>query len=806
MKRALVVDDREENRHLLRSMLAEAGYSVATAGNGGEALAEARRNPPAVVISDVLMPQMDGFALCREWQRDPALRDIPFVFCTATDTSPDDEALAARLGAARFLVQPVEAHVLARTLDEVLEERARGRLQLPKPLPDEETSYYRLYNEVLIQRLEAKVLQLRREVAERRSAEIALEESRHRLRAILESEPECVKLITIDGTLLEMNPAGLAMIEADSPADVLGANMCELVVAEHRPAFTALNRRVFRGESGALEFEVVGLKGTRRWLETRAVPLRNSQGAIVALLGVTRDISEYRRTLAALQESEQRFRQLAESIHEVFWLTDATRARFLYVSPGYEATWGRTCESLYERPHEWLEAVHDEDRPRVQQARAAEASGHYDETFRIVRPDGSVRWIRDQAFPVRDDAGAVIRIAGIAEDVTERRILEAQLRQTQKMESIGQLAGGIAHDFNNLLTVIAGNGELLKAEFEAGSRGAGYATEVIQAAERAAALTQQLLSFSRRQALVMQVVDLNTVVTDAERLLRRLLGEDIRLTTRLDPGVRRVRADAASLAQVLMNLAVNARDAMPTGGELTITTSNAAIDPGSAPAHPDLAPGPYARLTVRDSGRGMTDLVRARAFEPFFTTKGVGKGTGLGLSVVHGIVKQSGGHIELSTQIDRGTEFQIYLPAADEPMTAVASEAREGELRGTETVLFVEDDAAVRRFGVFTLTAHGYTVLEASGGNSALELFGDAARPLDLLVTDVVMPELDGRQLAEALRQRYPGLKVLYTSGYTDDAVVRYGVLHADVPFLQKPYTARTLLGKIREALARQTG
>ncbi|TLY54232.1 MAG: response regulator [Gemmatimonadetes bacterium] len=390
----------------------------------------------------------------------------------------------------------------------------------------------------------------------------------------------------------------------------------------------------------------------------------------------------------------------------------------------------------------------------------------------------------------------------LAHDVTAQRQLEEQLRQSQKMEAVGQLAGGIAHDFNNLLTAILGSTQLLLNNMPSGDPRREDAEEVRHAGLRAAELTRQLLAFSRRQVLAPKVLELNVVVGNMDRMLRRLLGEDVELVTSLDPTAGAVNADPGQLEQVLLNLAVNARDAMPGGGRLSIETTRLALHEEHLERRHRLPPGDYACLVVTDTGVGMDEATQAHLFEPFFTTKEVGKGTGLGLATVYGIVKQSGGYIWVYSEPRRGTTVKVYLPrvpgASEAPAPAPPARAARG---GNETVLLVEDAAPVRALARRSLEACGYRVLDASDGPSALELSARHAAGIDLLVTDVVMPGMSGRELAERLAPQRPEMKVLYTSGYTDDAMVRQGVLNAGVAFLQKPFVPDMLARKVREVL-----
>ena len=504
-----------------------------------------------------------------------------------------------------------------------------------------------------------------------------------------------------------------------------------------------------------------------------------------------------------LRVSEIRFRELAETIDEVFWITDATFARVFYVSPAYEKIWGRSCQSLYETPRSRLSAVHTGDREGVLQAiEECGDSGKYQAEYRVIRPNGEVRWIFDHGIPVRNAAGQVERIVGVARDVTENRQLGEQLRQSQKLEAIGQLAGGVAHDFNNILSAILMQTDLMSLSGKLAAEEMEGLREIRADTERAANLTRQLLLFSRKQMMQARNLDLNEVVTGLAKMLQRIIGEDVRLQLNLHPTPLPIHADAGMLDQVLMNLAVNARDAMPDGGKLTIETSETIVDETMAQSNPEVAPGHFACIRVADTGSGIPPEVLPRIFEPFFTTKEPGKGTGLGLATVFGIVKQHRGWIQLESKVGVGTTFSVFLPASA-VLGATGEAAPKARARGgSETILVAEDDPSVRRIIRTMLSRHGYKVICADNGEQAIKIWDENPSGISLLLTDMVMPGgVNGKQLADKLRQSRPCLKVIFISGYSG----RVGgkEIHVDDSeyFIQKPFHAEDLLGTVRRAL-----
>ncbi len=506
----------------------------------------------------------------------------------------------------------------------------------------------------------------------------------------------------------------------------------------------------------------------------------------------------------AREESEERFRQLTEAIQDVFWMVDAQKNEVLYVSPAYEQIWGRSVASLYESPSSWTDALHPDDRERVLHGVANRANySAFDEEYRIVRPDGEVRWIRDRAFPITDPKGTIQRVAGVARDVTEQRTLQEQFRQSQKMEAIGQLAGGVAHDFNNILAAIIMQTELVIMS--------PYATEAIRkdlrdvcaAAERAASLTRQLLLFSRRQVLRTQSLDLNAAVTDLAKMLQRIIGTNIRLQLHLHGTPLRTSADAGMLDQVILNLAVNGRDAMSEGGQLIIETAEKFVDDAFARLNPDATPGHYVWLSVTDTGKGIAPEILPHIFEPFFTTKEPGKGTGLGLATVYGIVRQHRGWLHVYSQVGEGTSVQVFLPAETGKGEERSNPAQpEPAPTGSETILLAEDEDVVRRVVRIALEKHGYKVLEASSGDDAFALWRARGKEVDMLLTDLVMPgQLGGKQLAKQILADRADLKVIFISGYSPEIAGRDLVLRGGENFLQKPFNPTQLLVTIRKCL-----
>ena len=435
--------------------------------------------------------------------------------------------------------------------------------------------------------------------------------------------------------------------------------------------------------------------------------------------------------------------------------------------------------------------------------RAIAGDTDYAIEFRTTWPNGSTRWIYERAEASRDPDRRPMTLRGVSLDVTDRKLLEEQLRQSQKLEAIGHLAGGVAHDFNNVLTAIIGYSDVLLSEMDSGTESRAEIEEIRKAGDRAKAITQQLLAFSRRQILQPRVLNINELVEDMQKMLERLVPEHIRIARHLPPGVGSIKADATQIEQVLLNLVVNAKDAMPHGGILTIETANATLDASYQLEHAPVVPGDYVMLAVTDTGIGMNAETQRRIFEPFFTTKAVGKGTGLGLATVYGIVKQSGGYIWVYSEPGHGTTFKVYLPRVYEAVEPAVTRAEAPATRRDEreTILVVEDDAGVRSLTCRILDHRGYRVLEASDPAEALEVARSYEHHINLLLSDVIMPGSGSVSLFEELLRQRRSLRVLYMSGYADETIVRHGLLVEGAPFLQKPFTAKGLVEKVREVL-----
>ncbi|HPQ68144.1 MAG TPA: response regulator [bacterium] len=678
--KVLIVDDRDDNRYLLETLLKGNGYSVASAVNGAEALEVLQNDTFDLIISDILMPVMDGFQLCQQVKADDRLRRIPFIVYTATYTGPKDEEFALKIGANKFIVKPCEPDILLRNINEVLAAAQQEESAVQEP-PPEEGEILKLYNERLVRKLEQKMLEAEQELVTRQAAEEAL------------------------------------------------AQATQLTHVGH----------------WHWDLQTGDIKCTKE---------------VYRLLGVEEN-TELKINIA-------------------------------------------------------LDLVHPEEKDKLTRKiqEAIDQKKPFRSEYRLVHPDNSIAWCDSLSEPVVGPKGEVVALHGAIQDITERKLaeenhhkLEEQLRHSQKMESIGRLAGGVAHDFNNLLQGILGFGEIMQSKLDQDDPLSTYLIEILKAAQSAADLTRQLLAFSRKQIITPKLIDLNKIIAGSKKMLTRLIGEDIDSTFIPAPNLWKTKADPIQIDQILVNLAVNSRDAMPEGGKLTIETANIVMGEEYCRNHAGAIPGEFVMMAVSDTGIGMEKETQERIFEPFFTTKELGKGTGLGLSMVYGIVQQHGGFIYVYSEPNGGTTFKIYFPRIPELTDApfIENNADPAPVDGTETVLLVEDQNIVRQLAGVFLEKHGYRVLTAENGIEAIEKCENYDGDIHLLLTDVVMPNMNGKELFTYLSRRRPDIKVVYSSGYTDDAIVHHGILEAGTFFLSKPFKMDEMLHKVRKALDTET-
>ncbi|MEP6573887.1 MAG: PAS domain S-box protein [Gemmatimonadota bacterium] len=637
--------------------------------------------------------------------------------------------------------------------------------------------------------------------ASQRAARRRGRESESRYRELVESSEDLIWAFDLDGRMTFVNDEASRIVFGYSAREMIDRPWAEFAVREEGDALAAKFAAVLAGESlRHIPVTALGRDGAKIDLLVNAVPTRNAGGKIVGVTGTSVDVTSQR-----VQERKfEVFRSLMDhSADGILIIAERTRT-ILDVNQTF-CTWldypeaellGRRIEDIVvphptltweERQLESYRMGHDTSTPTP----VVEAI--------YLRRDGT-QVPREVGFRFVESGGTEVIVA-VVRDVSERKRLEQQLQHSQKMEGIGRLAGGIAHDFNNLLTAISGYTELAIAALPEGDPVCDDLAQVANAAARAAALTGQLLAFARKQVIQPRLVSVNTLVSGLRGLLVRLLGEDVVIRTHLADELWLINIDPGQFEQILVNLAVNARDAMPAGGILLMETANVILGDDYARKHPELIPGEYVRLAVTDSGIGMDAKIQERLFEPFFTTKPAGKGTGLGLATTHGIVRQNGGHIWVYSEPGKGSTFKIYLPRATEGIAAAVVPAPSPAVTGNETVLVVEDEELVRSFAVVALRRLGYQTLDAGGGAEALELARAHAGKIHLLMTDVVMPDLNGRMVAERLLKIHPETRVLYASGYTDDTIIHHGMLESGVDFLQKPYSITELASKVRLVL-----
>lgn len=770
--RVLYVDDNAHDRALVRDALEQedGGFRITEATTHAEFETLLERGDFDLVLSDFNILGFEGLQVVDAAQaRYPG---IPVVIVTGTG-SEETAVAAMKHGAADYVVKsPSHIRHLPQTLYAVLE---RNRMR-----------------------------------EERKRNETRLREAEARNRAILDSALEAIVTINAEGTIVEFNPAAERMFGYRSD-EILGQRMAEMIIPpSQRKAHTqGLERYLATGKARILgrrtELTALRRDGTEFPMELSIQRVGEIEPPLFT--GFIRDISERKEAESGLLQSQERLHHAVTAGRVGLWDWDL-RTNLVHFSPDWTRQMGYEEGEIPGGFTEWESRVHPDDLfPTVQalQRYLSDDSTEYAVEFRLCHKDGSWRHILARGSKTLDENGTPIRMVGTHVDITERVHMEAQLLQTNKMASIGQLAGGIAHDFNNLLTVILGTTEFASSQLREGDPMKEHLEQIRKAGERAATLTRQLLAFSRNQILKLDVLNLSRLIAGLQSMLRRLIDENIELVVDLAQDLGNVKVDTAQIEQVIVNLAANARDAMPDGGQLTIETRNVEIDEEEAHTRLLLEPGPYVMLVVSDTGVGIDDATRERIFEPFFTTKEMGRGAGLGLATVYGIIRQSNGTILVTSEPGSGTTFEIYLPRVEEVAPQAESvplaRAAEAESSAAKTILLVEDDDALRRLFGQMLQMEGYTIIAASNGAEALSLLGNHKGNVDLLLTDLIMPGMNGRDLAATVIEARPNIKIIFTSGYTDDAVLRQGVLEHKTHFIGKPYTLEELTSLLREVL-----
>jgi PAS domain S-box-containing protein len=639
------------------------------------------------------------------------------------------------------------------------------------------------------------------DVTERKRAEEAHRASEGRYRTLFQYAPDGIVIADRQSYYLDANTSICRML-GYTREELIGLHAADIVVAAEVPFVEPALREI----AASSDYQ-------REWLFRRKDGSTFAADVMVTtmpdgnLLGMIRDVTERNQSIEAQRAAEERMRFALQSAAVGIWDMDYTTG-VLRWSETIEAHYGLLPGTFAGTFEAFVERVHPDDRASMLDAvgTAMKSGTDFSVQNRSVWPDGTVRWLTGAGRILLGEHGEPVRGVGISLDVTEQRLLEEQLRQAQKLEAIGQLAGGVAHDFNNVLTAILGFSELMLSGLSSSDPLRADVLQIKSAGERAAGLTRQLLAFSRKQILQPKVLNINATISDMEPMLKRLILEHVNLMISLMPDVGPIKMDPTQVEQILVNLVVNASDAMPRGGKLTVETGNVTLDEHYQQRHLPVTPGDYVMLAVSDTGVGMDETTSRRIFEPFFTTKGVGKGTGLGLATVYGIVKQSGGDIWVYSEVGHGTTFKIYLPQVTAGLQAGIERVTDGGdlSRGSETILLVEDDDAVRLLARVTLERAGYRVLHAENPKEAMRLVRDSTGPIHLLLSDVIMPESEGPPLFDRLVSMHPGLRLLYMSGYADEAISRHGVLVEGTPFLQKPFTPVTLARKIRNVLEAQ--
>ena len=773
--RILIVDDELYNRQLLEVMLQPEGFLVLTAGSGKEALAMLAAEAADLVLLDVMMPEMDGYQVAAEIKGNLTTTNIPVIMVTALD---DRRArmLGLSAGAEEFLTKPVDRAELCVRVRNLLRLKAYG-------------DYHDRYSQMLEGEVGACTVDLRH--------------ARDRSQQYLDTAAVILLALDREGRITLANRFACAVL-GWTEAELLGRDWFDTcLVARVRDHVRASFGNLLRGDLSTAENTILTRSGEERLIEWRSTVLRDDAGRVTGTFSSGTDITERHRAVEALRTTEERMRFALDAAGVGIWDMDYTTG-VLRWSEILESQYGLRRGTFGGTFEAFVEGVHPQDREALLRtmAEASRSGADFSVLHRALWADGTVRWLSGAGRIHLDEHGQAVRGLGISQDVTERRTLERQYQQAQKMEAVGRLASGVAHDFNNLLTVILACAELVTADAAMATQHGDDLSEIIKAALRARGLTTQLLAFGRQQVLLAAPLDLNGLIRDMTGMLGRLIGDQIKVTLALAPDLSLVFADRGQLEQVVMNLVVNARDAMPGGGSVTIETTD--VDLGNSSFHEEtIMEGHYVMIAITDTGSGMTKETQRRLFEPFFTTKEAGKGTGLGLSTTYGIVRQSKGYIWVYSEPGLGTTFKVYLPRSDRdvPGQAVSPAVTAPLKSAPETVLLIENEAGVRRLLGRILTNAGHRVLEAANGEEAERVFAGHCGSIDLVVTDVVMPGCGGSELFRLLQARAPALRVLYMSGRTEESAIRKAGIDRGLPFIQKPFTGAELLRQVRRTL-----
>ncbi len=796
----LAIDDSPNDLIMLKAAVGGAlpGTEILTALSGPEGVALARAEDPDVVLLDILMPGMDGFSVCRELKEDDRLQSIPVVFLTGLITDRDSRIQALDAGAEGFLPKPLDEVELLAQLRVMARIKAANRLQ-------------RLEKDQLAALVAERTRKLEEELASRSQAEKALRDSEFFFKesqrvafigsyktdfvaGFWESSEVLDQIFGIDKNYVRSVPGWLDITHPDD-REMMDRYLKEEVIAKRRP----FNKeyRILRKSDGEV-----------RWVNGLGETSFDADGKIVAMIGTIQDITERVQAGEALASSEKEFHLLAEAMPQIVWATRADGWNIYFNRQWFEYT-GLTPEESH--GHGWNIPFHPDDQQRAWDAwqNAVTNNATYSLECRLRRRDGVYRWWLIRGVPVLDEKGGILKWFGTCTDIQdikhsqeEREKLQEKLTQAQKMESVGRLAGGVAHDFNSMLTVIQGNAAMVIEDLPPDSPHRENLAEIEKCARRSADLTRQLLAFARKQIASPKILDLNETLESMLKMLRGIIGGDIDLEWHPATGLWPIKADPGQVGQVLANLCLNARDAIGGVGKITLKTENVTIDQAYCQTHTDIVPGDYVTLAFSDDGCGMDKEVLTHLFEPFFTTKDVGKGTGLGLATVYGIVKQNHAFINVESKPGCGTTFKLHVPRHAEEAPPIH---REGPavptVRGLETILLVEDEPSILIIGRRVLESLGYTVLTAGTPGEAVRLASGHAGEIHLLITDVIMPEMNGQDLAKCLLSLHPGLKRLFMSGYTADIIAHNGILEEGIHFLQKPFTREVLADKVRQAL-----